>query len=384
MPPALNDLVGGIAEVGPLTIIAVVVAVVFGLAVIIVNVKLVLDIAPYAYPNAKIRSMQSTLLGKKKLDELAELDLLHISGLLEGTEYYETYRAISEKADILHIESTLNKNLIETYVKIAGFVPGDAKIFFERYLKRFEIGAIKAVLIGVYAGLPPEEIEELLVGPYAEKLKETTLSANVPEVVSKLERSDYGMTLSQALPDFESSGSLLPLQHALDVKLYHDLIEALITRPSLDSAVIKKLMGAEIDITNIKLVLRGARYGCDVSDYLIPYGHEISATRLAELASSADVERIVNDLEGTPYHNSLYGAMEQYLEDKNKSLRVFEKILDTYYVSLGHSIATKQPFGLGPILGYVVSKTNEIQNLRTVIILKIEGFSPEEIKEEMV
>jgi V/A-type H+-transporting ATPase subunit C len=152
----------------------------------------------------------------------------------------------------------------------------------------------------------------------------------------------------------------------------------------LDSDVIKRLLGAEIDITNIKLVLRGARYGADVSGYLIPYGHEISAARLAEIGSSADVERIVNDLEGTPYHRSLYGALEKYMEDKDRSLQVFEMALDAYYLSLGQSIATKQPFGLGPILGYIVSKAFEIRNLTTLFILKIEGFSPEEIKKEMV
>ncbi|MEE8401470.1 MAG: ATP synthase A1 subunit C [Candidatus Hydrothermarchaeaceae archaeon] len=384
MPPELSNLAGRAAEVEPLMLLAAVIAIVFGLAVIIVNVKLVLDIAPYAYPNAKIRSMQSMLLGKRKLEEFAELDLLNISGALEETEYTETYRALSKNDDILSIESTLNRNLRETYVKIAGFVPGDAKTFFERYLKRFEIEAIKTLLIGVYAGLPPEEIEKMLVEPYAENLKETTLSSNVPEVVSKLEGSDYGVTLSRTLPDFESSGSLLSLQHALDVKLYLDLIEVLITRPSLDSSVIKKLLGAEIDITNIKMVLRCARYGGDVSSYLIPYGHEISTARLAEMGSSADVERIVNDLEGTPYHRPLYEALEKYMEDKGRSLQVFEMALDRYYLSLGQSIATKQPFGLGPILGYVVTKSFEIRNLTTIFVLKMEGFSPEEIKKEMV
>lgn len=384
MLPEPTNLLGEAGNVDPLVILAGVVAVVFCLAVVIVNVKLVLDIAPYAYPNAKIRAMQSMLLGKKKLEELAELDLLNISGNLEETEYTETYRAISEEVDISTIEATLNRNVMETHIKIAGFLPGDAKIFFERYLKRFEIEAIKAVLSGVYAGLPPEEIENMLVGPYAEELKEIAMSSNVPEVVSKLEGSDYGMILSQALPDFESSGSLLPLKNALDIKFYQELMEVLITRPSPDSAVIKKLLGAEIDTTNIMMVLRCARHGCDISDYLIPHGHEISAARLAEIGSSGDVERIVDDLVGTPYHRPLNEAMEKYSEDKDKSLHVFEKALDTYYLSLGQSIATRQPFGLGPILGYIVSKASEIRNLTTIFTLKIEGFSPEEIKKEMV
>lgn len=384
MPPELTNLLDEAAGANPLILLAVVIGVVFGIVVIVVNVKLVLDIAPYAYPNAKVRSMQGMLLGKKRLEELAELELLNMSGTLEETEYTKTYRAISEEADISTIEATLNQNHMETYIKIAGFLPGDAKKFFERYLKRFEIGAIKTVLSGVYAGLPLEEIEKMLVGPYAEGLKEVAMSSNVPEVVSKLEGSDYGMTLSMALPDFESSGLLLPLEHALDIRFYQELMEVLLTRPSPDSEVIKKLLGAEIDTTNIMMVLRCARDGCDISDYLIPHGYEISAARLAEIGSSGDVERIVSDLEGTSYYQPLYDAMEEYMADKDKSLSPFEKALNAYYLSVGQSIATRQPFGLGPILGYIVSKAIEIRNLTIILTLKIEGFSPEEIKKEMV
>jgi V/A-type H+-transporting ATPase subunit C len=384
MPPELDNLFGKAAETDPLVLLLAVVAVVFALAVIIVIIKLVLDIAPYAYPNAKIRSMQSMLLGKKRLEELAELDLLSISGSLEGSEYDETYRAISEKAGVPAIDAALNKNLADTYIKIAGFLPGDAKHFFGRYLERFEIGAIKSVLTGVHAGVPPTEIENMVTGPYSGDLREIAMSSNVSEVVSKLEGGDYGIILSRVLPDFERTGSLLTLENALDAKLYQDLMEVLIMRPSMDSEVIKRILGAEIDITNIKLVLRGARYEGDVSDYLIPYGHEISAARLAELGSSADVEGIVNGIEGTPYYQPLYGALEKYHQDKDGSLQVFEKALDAYYLSLGQSIATKQPFGLGPILGYIVSKTQEIRNMKTLLTLKIEGFSPEEIKREMV
>lgn len=384
MVPELTDLLSEAAEAEPLILLAAVVGVLFGLAVIVVNLRLVLDVAPWAYPNAKIRSMQSTLLGKKKLEELVELDFLSISGTLENTEYTKTYKAISEEADIHTIEATLNQNLMETYTKIATFLPGDAKKFFEVYVKRFEMEAVKTVLTGVYAGLPAEEIEKMISEPYVEDLKGFAMSSNVSEVVSKLEGTAYGSALSRALPDFERSGSLLPLENALDTKLYWELMEVIITRPSPDTSVIKRLLGTEIDITNIKLVLRGARYGANVSDYLVHYGHEISAARLADIGSSADVDRIVNDLKGTPYHGPLSEALEKYLEDKNKSLHVFEKALDTYYLSLGRSIATRQPFGLGPILGYIVSKTVEIRNLTTLLILKIEGFSPEEIKMEIV
>jgi vacuolar-type H+-ATPase subunit C/Vma6 len=135
---------------------------------------------------------------------------------------------------------------------------------------------------------------------------------------------------------------------------------------------------------NIKMVLRGAKDGADVSDYLIPYGYETSAARLAETGSSGDVEAVVSGLEGTSYYQPLYDAMDEYMRDTGKSLMGFEKALDNYYLSLGQAIATRQAFGLGPILGYIVSKVFEVRNLITILHLKLEGFPPEEIRKVVV
>jgi V/A-type H+-transporting ATPase subunit C len=240
MIPEITSLVSGASGANPLALLAAVIGILFGLMVIIVNLKLVLDIAPYAYPNAKVRSMQSMLIGKKKLEELAELELLNIPGALEETEYVETSKAITEEVGIAAIEATVNQNLMETYIKIAGLLPGDAKIFFEKYLRHFEIEAIKTVLRGVYAGLAPEEIERGLPERHKEMLKDVVTSSNIPEAISKLEGSEFGSVLSQSLSDFVAKGSLLPLENALDMKFYKDLMEVLLTHPSPDSDVIKK------------------------------------------------------------------------------------------------------------------------------------------------
>ncbi|NOZ77433.1 MAG: hypothetical protein GXO65_07230 [Euryarchaeota archaeon] len=114
---------GEAGQANPLYILAAVVGILFGLVVIIVNLKLVLDMAPWAYPNAKVRSMQSMLLGKKRLEELAELELMNIPSALSEFGYTETSTAVAEEAGITDIEATLNRHLVETYAKVAGFLP---------------------------------------------------------------------------------------------------------------------------------------------------------------------------------------------------------------------------------------------------------------------
>jgi V/A-type H+-transporting ATPase subunit C len=379
MIPEITSLVEGASGANPLTLLALVVGILFGLVIIIVNLRLILDMAPWAYPNAKVRSMQSMLMGRRRMEELVELELMNIPATLGEFGYTETARVVAEEAGIPDIEATLNRHLLETYTKVAGFLPGDARAFFERYLKRFQVEAIKTVLRGVYAGVSPEEIEQALAEQYREELKEAAASSSVPEAVTKLESSEFGRVLSQ---DFEDS--LLALETALDRKFYQEVMEVLLTRASPDTYMIKRLLGTEIDIINIKTVLRGARDGADVSDYLIPHGYGVSAAKLAELGSSADVEAAVSGLEGTPYYQHLYDVMDEYVASKDKGLGPFEKALDAYYVALGQAMATRQAFGLGPVLGYLVSKAVEVRNLTAVLHLKMEGFGPEEIKKVVV
>lgn len=380
MLPEITSLGGSVSGVNPLTLLILVLGILFGLVIILVNLKLVLDIAPYAYPNAKIRSMQSMLIGKRRLDEMVGQELMNITRVLDETDYADTSRAIVEEADITIIEATLNRNLMESFGKITGFLPGDAKTFFQKYLMSFEVEAIKTVLRGIYGGLAPEKIENALAEPYREALKEAASSSTVAEAVSKMEGSEFGRTLSRSLHEFEAEGNLLPLEQALDRSFYQMLMEVLLTHPSPDSLAIKRLLGTEIDILNIQMLLRGARDGVDVSDHLIPYGFGISVTRLTEIGTSADVGGIVSSLEGTPYHKPLYGVMDEYMTGKDRSLTHFEKALDAYYLSAGQAMATRQAFGLGPVLSYVSSKRSEVKDIFALIQLKMEGFSSEEIK----
>ncbi|NOZ77432.1 MAG: V-type ATP synthase subunit C, partial [Euryarchaeota archaeon] len=208
--------------------------------------------------------------------------------------------------------------------------------------------AVKTVLRGVYGGVSPEVIEGRLAEPYREELKEAAAASSVQKAVSRLGGTDFGRVLSLGLAEFEAEGSLLPLETALERKFYRELMQVLLMRPSPDYDMIKRLLGTEIDIINIKTVLRGARDGADVADYLIPNGYEISAAKLAELGTSADVEAVVSGLEGTSYYQPLYDVMEEYMASGDRSLAPFEKALDAYYVSLGQGIATRQAFGLGP------------------------------------
>ena len=72
----------------PLTLLIVIATVIIVLIVIIWITKMVIDLAPYAYVNARIRSKEAKLLDDAKLNELIECGSLEeLVGLLEDTDY---------------------------------------------------------------------------------------------------------------------------------------------------------------------------------------------------------------------------------------------------------------------------------------------------------
>lgn len=353
------------------------------IVLIVVNIKLVLDYAPYAYPNAKIRAMQSTLIRRDKFEELAEAEgLFSVVSHLEKVSYGGLItREMAEEGKTLDIEEALEQNLVETYVKIDELLPGDAKKIYRVYMKRFEAENIKRVLRGVHAGLSKDEMLPTLVSIYRDKLLEALTSLTVEEAVARLDKTEYGVVLRGALPEYSRTMSLLPFEVALDRYVYEQIRRSIVSHPGGDVETIKKLIGTEIDIRNLNLILRAASAEVnrgEIYNYLIPYGYELSGDKLKALSAIDDVERIVNELDGTSYFHLLFKALAEY--DKEKTLHVFEKALSEYYTRLGRTIATRQPFGLGPILAYVVAKEYEVKKLITLLRLKIEGFKSEEIK----
>ncbi|HIP34730.1 MAG TPA: V-type ATP synthase subunit C, partial [Methanothermococcus okinawensis] len=116
-----------------------------------------------------------------------------------------------------------------------------------------------------------------------------------------------------------------------------------------------------------------------ILNYLLSVGYELPPWKLKELAEAESMENIVSSLEGTEYSNIISGCLEEY--EKTKSIYVFERALDNYLVELGRRLSLRQPFGVGPIIGFITSKEMEIKKLKIIIKGKIEGLSARDIRE---
>jgi V/A-type H+-transporting ATPase subunit C len=179
---------------------------------------------------------------------------------------------------------------------------------------------------------------------------------------------------------------ILPLEAALD-KFYLENILRTSANPSDDNELmVHTYIGSQVDAINLKIILRskvdGLTFG-DISPYMISNGYQIRDWKLKDLMESEDVESVISALDGTDYAPILNEALTKYLE--TGSLDQFEKSLDAYLTKTAKNFSLKKPFGVGPMLGFINRKENEIKNLKIIARAKREeSFTVAQVKEMLV
>jgi len=367
------------------TIIAIVfVAVaIVGAIVVIIITRPLLEIYPYLLTNAKVRARKGRLFDEKQLSEIVEADdVEEISNYLRGFPDY------SEHLDEHSVEKSLDIHLAKTYALLPRIVPDVIGKTFGVLAKKPDIVNIKTLITAKEANLSEDKILSFLVPegkiyPLCEQLAKVNA---VEDVVSGLDGTEYGPVLENSLTQYEEKGMTLPLEFALDKYYFESLLLASNVPSDENTTIMHSYIGSQIDIANLKLVIRAIDDGLDyeaISPYLIKNGYEIKEWKLKDLMESEDVSTVVNGLEGTDYYSALNETLPAYNE--SKSVSVFENALDDYFMTYSNDLALKKPLGVGPIIGFLNEKEKEIKNLKIIVRAKRESdFPMSKIKEMLV
>ncbi len=317
----------------------------------------------YAYINAKVRAMQSKLLGKKKLMELLEqTSLVAIANMLEDTEYS---RILGN--DLIEFEKRLRENIISAAEKIRLSMPSVGINFFNNFIKRYEIESIKTFIRGIYFGLRKDEILEMIPRQHHRFFDDVD---GIEDVVTMF-------NLSPEYEEFKRTKNLYVIEHSLDNIYYKNLFMSI----PKDENDLREILGREVDIKNIKMAIRYVLDGIREGFKPLPNGYELSPWVFEEIVSGGTLDRMVTSLEGTSYYTYVVDAISKYNE--KRSMIPFEIKLDDFLYEKAYEIIIKVPFGLAPIVAYMYLKEFEVSNLRTIVKLKQENFSVEEIKEHL-
>lgn len=345
----------------------------------------------YEYIGARIRGMKSRLLERKALEALgAKMDISSVIDELENTPY----RQDLEDASVQHtglacVEEALRRNLSKTFRLIFSFVKGeDAETLINIFLNKWDVQNVKTILRGINIHEVPEEIAESLAPAGA--LSDATLAEmikqqDVKAVIDLLATwgIEYSRPLTQHFKEFSETRDLVVLEYALDKFYYAHALDA-VAGDSYDEGIIRGIVRTEIDVTNIKNVLRIIRDKVELEDpqyYFISGGKELDVDKLSALSKTRTMDGVTKQLAGSSY-DFLARLPDEYVTAEKIS--PFEKELDKFLLQKALSLFSGDPLSLALVIGYLWAKLNEITNIRIIAMCKTEYVPEKEVMEELV
>ena len=345
-----------------------------GAVIVIIASRPVLDIYPYLNPSARVRARKGRLFNEKQISEIVETN---------NVEEVENYlKGIPEYADVLDeypLDKALDVERANTYDFIARIAPKEVKDPFAVMSKKTDIDNIKSLLTAKEVGLSPDETKELLIpcGSLYGDLESLADSEKVTDIVTSLDGTEYAAALEDALPQYEETNMILPLESALDKYYLGNLLRSSDVPADENRQIVYSYVGTQVDVANLKLIIRAKQDGLDydqIAPYMLEEGYQLREWKLKDLMDSPDVTNVISGLEGTKYAEALTDVVPQYNE--TGSVAVFERALDVYVTEHAKSLSSKKPLGIGPIIGYLSQKEAEIKNLKIIARAKREADFP--------
>ncbi len=285
------------------------------------------------------------------------------------------------------LDKALDVERANTYDLVARLAPKDIKAPFAVMSKKADIDNIKSLLTAKEVGYDAEETKELLIpcGSLYSDLESLADAETVTDVITGLDNTEYAGVLEDALPQYENTKMILSLESALDKYYLGKLLRSTDVPSDENKQILYSYIGTQVDVANLKLIIRAKEDGLDydaIAPYILDEGYQLREWKLKDLMESPDVTNVISGLEGTKYAESLTDVMTVYNE--TGSVAVFEKALNAYASDYAKSLATKKPLGIGPIIGYLIQKENEIKNLKIIARAKREADFPNDKIMEML
>jgi V/A-type H+-transporting ATPase subunit C len=345
----------------------------------------------YGYVNARIRGMKSRLLGPEFFESLIlKPDTDAIITELQKTPYRgEIERASVQHAGLACIEVALRMDIARTFRKIYSFFEKEKNEKYARILlNRWDVHNIKTILRGKNIHEPSSEILGCLIP--AGELDETTLVELVkqPDVRGVIDLLatwgiGYATPLTRQFEEYSEKRDLAVMEYALDKFYFESSLEAIRGR-TYDDRIMREMVGTEIDITNIRSVLKMIRDKIPIEEaqeFLIPGGAVLDEKRLGLLIKAGTIRDALKQLAGTPYEFLGQVPEETFKQEK---ISVFEKGLERFLIRKGIGWFLADPLSLALAIGYVWAKFTEVTNIRIIARLKMADVSEKTIREELV
>ena len=240
-------------------------------------------------------------------------------------------------------------------------------------LTRWDIHNIISVLRGKYSKATAEDIEKTLIpiGEFPFSLIQSLVKIysyeDVIKRLKKIEQFDF-LDETKEIADIESE---------LFKMYYKKILE---TFKKEKKSLFVRFLRTEIDILNIKNIMRMRRYGFAIEEEqknIIEGGLFLSIEDLSSLLRESENE-FLKRIKKTPYGS----IIEKHWQEK--TLFYLEESLEKYLMKYAKEQFIGDPFTIMPVLHYIISKKIEVENIRKISRGKASNLEIKIIEDSLV
>lgn len=340
--------------------------------------RIILSIASFAYPAARVRAIGNPLVTREGVTSIiASADLLELFERAEHLGHHVGYREGISPDDCEHLIRSHHYRLL---TDLAGSVPDAIRPLITAYTQIFAIREVAAILRGIAGNLPRDLIMEraVPVGGLSETaIRKAAHSDTIEEAVQRLERSAITPGIRDQWMKIGEPVGFAAFEAALVAGAYQSLM--MTARGIEDSQYEPAVMmaGRMIDCENLRILARGKIAGVDGGDlipFLIPQGgFEITIDLQKELARTADLIEMAAALRETMYGQYLEPLVEKGVRNSGE----IDIALNRCLLDVGRMNSSQYHLGSGPIIRYLLALEMEIANLRAAAGRLILGIGEE-------
>ncbi len=324
-----------------------------------------MDRTIYAQSVSRVRTLETKMLDKTKFESMVEArDAADIFRMLQDSPY-------SEYVSRPSYEEGLKCALEDFYCEMYKTVP--VKELLDTLAIRYDGHNLKALVKCSLSGRSPEGI---LIDAGTIPVK--TLEDMVRNQRFRYMPNTLRKGTEEALEAYKNTGDSQSIDLAIDRGMYEYMLE---TAQKSKQDYIVDFVGLLIDITNVKTFIRVKvqEKGRELYERLFIKGGRLDF----DLFGNSFGEALEN-LPGRMYHTEHYSWVKNGLEEyvKTGDIGSIEKNGDNY---LMRSVKKSKfiSFGPEPLVAYIIAKENEIRMLRIIITGKLNGVSPEPLRERL-
>jgi len=328
-----------------------------------------------SYPDIYLRTiiMKRNLLVRPDYDKLLKMSPGEIGKYLEDFEYKKEVDELGMKYQGTElIERTLQLSLGNKFDKLLRICPLDIKLLIKIYQKRYDVYNIKVILRAKLNNLSAEDTKNHMNPVSVAKndfFERLIAQKTVEEVISSLNFLDEGQ-IRASIDHFKNNQSLLHIENMLDKHYFSSVISQL-TFLKEEGKLYKKFLLKEIDVLNVKLLLRLKREGIseqDIKELIVGYG-TLKKFEIDKMLKS-DVTSIIKELENTQFKE----IAEKYSKEAEVDFTDLEMSLDKFLLEQSRKLIKQHPLSVDVILGYMFLKDLEVKNLTRIIKAKQLGM----------